>query len=408
MKIEFNLSVAILLISFLSLTACSVEISQTQSVQGIPTHPPTSPAEAFTPTLPSLDLPSTITPTTTNPGDPILSPTLSPTPDPAFPFLAVESPSLNLQVIPGYPETLEGRTLFLSTLEDGLQALIAFDLNTGEASPLFVTPPKAWILSQSVYPSANEILIAYAPPPPEGQPSYGYTDLYILKSDGNLAPILQRTEDIEAFFGALFSPAGDYVYYSHFFADSTANSGFRYDINRVGYPTGTPEVVVEDAFWQRLSEDGSKLAYVTFDVRDYSELYVANADGTNPVRVLDPEQYPITDAPFFSPDNQYLYFSAIVDVTTPTPLTLWEKLQGVHIAQAHTVPSDFFRVSLTDGSVIRITNLQGLGMYGTFSPDGRYIAFLNGAGLYVMRPDGAELFQVLSGYGMYGSVEWIP
>ena len=408
MKIIFKLSVAIRLISFLGLTACSVEISQTQSVQGISTHPPTTPTEAFTPTLPSIDLPQKMTPTDTKPGDPILSPALSLTPDPAFPFPAVKTPSLNLQVIPGYPEALEGRMLFLSTLEDGLQTLIAFDLNTGEASPLFVTPPKAWILSQSVYASASEILIAYAPPPPEGKPSYGYTDLYILKPDGSLEPILQRTEDLEAFFGAIFSPAGGYIYYSHFFADSTAYSGFRYYINRVGYPTGTPEVVVEDAFWQRLSEDGSKLAYVTFDDRDYSELFVANADGTNPVRVLDPDQHPIIDAPFFSPDNQYLYFSAIVDVTTPTPLAWWEKLLGVHIALAHTVPSDFFRVSLTDGSVIRVTNLQGLGMYGTFSPDGQHIAFLNGAGLYVMRPDGAGLFQVLSGYGLYGSVEWIP
>ncbi|GAB4577323.1 MAG: hypothetical protein Fur0022_00540 [Anaerolineales bacterium] len=410
MKPSSQLFLASLLIGFLILlSACSVELSQTPPASTKPPAMPTTiPTETATPT----ELPPSLTPTATQPGDPTLTPTPSPTPTAAFPFQAVADPELNIEIRPEYaPLNLQGRLLFLSTLDAG-QALVAFDLSTGNLSTLFIAPPKTWVLAQSVFPDASEILIAYAPPPPEGKPSYGYTDLYILNADDptNPEPILQRTTDVEAFFGSFFSPAGDYVYYSHFFADSAAASGFRYNVNRFAYPGGSPEVVVEDAFWERLSPDGTKLAYVTFDGREFDELFVANADGSHPVRALNPDEFPTIDAPFFSPDNQFLYFSAVSG--QPTPLTWWEKLMGVQIAfarsAAHTVPSDFWRVSLTDGTTTQITNLMDQGMYGTFSPDGETIAFFSATGLYVVQPDGSGLIQVLASTSLYGLLEWIP
>ncbi len=410
--IKFSLA-GIALCLLLIVSACSVEITQTQTSSGFATATPVTPTEppppSLTPTLAPTD-PPTLTPTATEPGDPTLTPTPSPTPTLPFAFSSVEVEAFNLQVIPGYPADLKGHLLFLSTMEDGLQALVSVDLGTGEVAPLFVTAPKAWLLSLSVAPDASKILLSYAPPPPEGQPSYGYTDLYALNPDGSVEAVLERAEDIEAFFGAFFNLTGDYVYYSHFFADPTAPSGFRYHVNRVGYPTGAPEVVVENAFWERLSPDGSKLAYVTFDGRDFDELYVSDADGKNPVRVLDPVEFPTVDAPFFSPDNQYLYFSA---VSAPTPsLSWWEKLMGVRIAFArgleHNVPSDFWRVSLVDGTAVQITNLQDQGMFGAFSPDGQTIAFITATGLFVMQPDGSGLVKVIEGASMYGNVEWIP
>ena len=400
-----NLFVGLLIL----FSACSVDISQTQLA---PTKPPATPTQPPTATLTSTAVPPAPIPTATQPGDPTLTPTLTVSPTPTFAFQSITSPEFAMNVLPESANlNVHGRLLFLSTFEGG-QALLAFDLATGELSTLFIAPPKAWILAQSVSPDVSEILIAYAPPPPEEKPSYGYTDLYVLNSDDPNNPqlVFQRTDDVEAFFGSLFSPAGDTIYYSHFFADSTAASGFRYNINRIAYPDGSPEVVVEDAFWQRLSPDGSKLAYVTFDGRDFDELFVTNADGSDPVRALNPDEFPTVDAPFFSPDNQFLYFSAISG--EPTPLAWWEKLMGVQIAlarsAAHNVPSDFWRVSLTDGSVIQVTHLMDQGMFGTFSPDGELIAFISATGLYVMQPDGTGLVQVLASSSLYGNLEWIP
>jgi Tol biopolymer transport system component len=125
---------------------------------------------------------------------------------------------------------------------------------------------------------------------------------------------------------------------------------------------------------------------------------------------LNSEEFPTVDAPFFSPDNQFLYFSAVSE--QPQSLTWWEKLMGVRIAfarsSAHNVPSDFWRVSLIDGEVEQMTDIQDQGMYGTFSPDGEWIAFTSATGLYVMRPDGSGLVQMIEIATMYGTLDWIP
>lgn len=412
-----RLLAVISLFALILLSACSVEISQTQTSPTRTPAPPTeTPVPSDTPTITPTE-PPTLTPTATNPDDPTITPTPSPSPTAPFPFPAVEADLQNMTVL-GVPAELQGRLLFLATLPDGLQALVSFDLATGELSSLFVTEPKAWLLSLSIASDASGILVSYAPPPPPDVPSYGYTDLYMLRPDGNLEPVLQRTQDIEALFGAVLTPASDFIYYSYFFADSTSPSGFRYHIYRVPYRqgsgaaigasggAGTPETFVENAYWERLSPDGTKLAYVTFDGRDFDELYVVNADGSNPVRALDPEEFPTVDAPFFSPDNQYLYFSAVSDPITP--LTWWEKLIGVHIASAHTVPSDFWRIPLAGGPAEQVTDLQDQGMFGTFSPDGNTIAFITATGLYVMNPDGSGLVKVIEGASLYGNVEWVP
>ncbi|GAB4577896.1 MAG: hypothetical protein Fur0022_06280 [Anaerolineales bacterium] len=399
-------------------SACSVNISQTQVLATRTPAPPTeTPLPTETPTLTPTETP-TLPPTATQPGDPTQTPTPTFTPTIPFVFATVEADLTNLEVQPEKPGHLQGNLLFLSTLPDGLQALVSFDLSTGELSTLFKTEPKAWILSLSAAMDASGILVSYAPPPPAGKPSYGYTDLYMLKPDGNMEVVLQRTQEIEALFGALLTPAKDFVYYSYFFADSTAPSGFRYHIYRAPYRegsgaaigpsggVGTPEIVVENAFWERLSPDGTKLAYVTFDGREFDELFVTDADGSNPVRALDPADFPTVDAPFFSPDNQYLYFSAVSDPVTP--LAWWEKLMGVRIALAHNVPSDFWRVSLSGGAAEQITFLEDMGMFGTFSPDGKTIAFITATGLYVMNPDGSGLVKLIDSSTLYGNVEWVP
>lgn len=419
--VETGWSVFAVLLAFLTLgllSACSVEISQTQTS---PTRTPAPPTETQPPSLTPTSAPTetpTLMPTATQPDDPTVPPTPSPTPTQPFLFPTVEADLQNLTVLPDYPADLQGRLLFLATLPDGLQALVSFDLAEGELSTLFMTEPKAWLLSLSVASDASGILLSYAPPPPPNKPSYGYTDLYMLRPDSSLEPVLLRTQDIEALFGALLSPQMDYVYYSYFFPDSTSPSGFRYHIYRAAYQpsssaaigaraeVGTPEMVVENAFWERLSPDGTKLAYVTFDGREFDELYVTNADGSSPVRALDPAEFPTVDAPFLSPDNIHLYFSAVSEPVTP--LTWWEKLLGVQIASAHTVPSDFWRVPLSGGPAEQITELKDMGMFGTFSPGGERIAFISATGLYVMNPDGSGLVKVIESSALYGNVEWVP
>src|SRR5258706_16034607 len=82
---------------------------------------------------------------------------------------------------------------------------------------------------------------------------------------------------------------------------------------RMIYPDGKPEKVVDHAYWPRLSDDGTRLVYVSIDpATGANSLFFANVDGTNPrqVPVTDLLTPMIIDAPMFSPDSQTILFSS--------------------------------------------------------------------------------------------------
>ena len=84
-----------------------------------------------------------------------------------------------------------------------------------------------------------------------------------------------------------------------------------------------------------------------------------------------------------------------------------ERLFGIQVASAHTIPSDWYRVSISGGQVDRLTNLSDTGMYASVSPDKKWVAFISQTGLYVMRIDGTDLTQ-LSDLVANGTVDWVP
>ena len=133
---------------------------------------------------------------------------------------------------------------------------------------------------------------------------------------------------------------------------------------------------------------------------------VANANGTDPVSVLPTADLSTVDAPLFSPDGEWLYFSAIPIQTTPA-LTWLDWALGVRVAEAHNQPSDWWRLSLQDRRLEQVTHLAAIGLYGDFTADGQHILFGSNTGLFVMEPDGAGLTQ-LQTIQSIGTVDWIP
>ncbi|MEK7327154.1 MAG: hypothetical protein AAB217_18070, partial [Chloroflexota bacterium] len=78
---------------------------------------------------------------------------------------------------------LTGQLVFTQGV-DGIEKL---DLATGQRETLFKPPEDAWLTSASVSPDGAQIVLAYAPPPPEGQIQFGYTGLYQMPADGSAA-----------------------------------------------------------------------------------------------------------------------------------------------------------------------------------------------------------------------------
>jgi Tol biopolymer transport system component len=300
---------------------------------------------------------------------------------------------------------LSGLLYYLGLVDDGLN-LFAMDLAGGAETVIFTPPENAWLSELALSPDGSQILLAYSPQPKEGQVQYGFTDLYLMPADGSAGPelLLEGADPSESYFNISW-PVADTIYYAHF-VPTIADDGlitYGSQVERLHLPEVTVELLAPGAAWSRVSNDGALLVYVT----DANELIVADADGTNHRSLLDPETFSAVDAPLFSPDNSLICFSAVEQDSASSPSFL-SRLLGLKIAYAHNVPSDWYCMPV-DGSseAVRLTYLDELGLYGDFSADGRYLAFMTSAGIYVIKPAGSAQRQLLE-RALSGTLNWVP
>ncbi len=289
--------------------------------------------------------------------------------------------------------------------------IIQLDLASGQQTVLFEAPGNGFVSAAQVSPDGKRLVMTYAPPKDPSLQSVS-TDLYVLPADGSAAPqiLLQRADPKEDFFNPVWSVDGRYIYYSHLVPDPSADrkyTNFKYDLERVAYPGGQPQKLIESAFWPRLSPDGSKLAYVSFvPSTNSNDLYIANADGSNAQLVMPAGAFFAVDAPVFSRDGQTILFSAVGAPQLPG-LSWLDQLMGVQIAEAHNVPSDWWRISINGGKPQRLTNVNDTGMYADFAPNGQHVAFVSVSGIFVMKPDGSNLTQLVKD-AVGGTISWTP
>jgi Tol biopolymer transport system component len=315
--------------------------------------------------------------------------------------------------LPWAERRLAGRLIFLKYEGDMRQLLVKLDLVSGALTTLFDPPDQGRLSNAAISPDGTQIVMIYAPPAPDQQRP-GATGLYLMPAEcaslpegcGSQAPSLLRQNAQEWFISPIWSPDGKYIYYAHFVQrDDLSVSD--YTIERMAYPDGQSEVVLENALWPSLSPDGSKLAYLSFDPANFNQmLKVADANGDNPRLLIPADTFTVIDDHFFSPDSKTIVFSAPTEFTAAEPSWL-EQLLGVQTASAHSFPSDWWRVSVTGGEPERLTQISSIGLYGAFVPDGNHIAFIDLFGVYVMNPDGTEILQLLD-LTATGMLQWQP
>jgi Tol biopolymer transport system component len=163
---------------------------------------------------------------------------------------------------------------------------------------------------------------------------------------------------------------------------------------------------------------------VAFDLLDYlNDLYFASPDGSDTRPGMTPGLFISVDAPLFSPDGEYLYFSA----TGPGPeaaalppsgndRTWLDRLLGVQVAYANGMPSEWWRLSLTGdnpaglkatGDPVRLTAIGASGLSGAFSPDRRLLAFISYGGMGLLDLEGGRVTWIYPAT-TFGSVIWLP
>lgn len=327
-------------------------------------------------------------------------PVPSPVPtDPGTPVLSRTTPA-----VAGSTD-LDG-TLYYIGYEDDVPAVFAMDLVGGAEQLVFKPPENAWLSELAISPSGEQLLLAYSPPPVEGQVQYGFTDLYLMPSDGSTPPqLLLQGEDPSDIYFNISWPLEDTIFYAHFLPTIDADGYITYgsQVERYQLSEADTELIALSAAWPRASDDGALLAYVT----DTNDLIVAKGDGSEPRTLLESGTFTAVDAPVFSHDNSQLCFSAVEQEEVSGP-SLIGRLLGIQIVSAHSVPSDWWCMDLDSGGELhRLTEMAAIGFYGDFSPDGSRLAFITVAGLYTMKADGSELSQ-LQQRPLTGTMNWAP
>jgi Tol biopolymer transport system component len=334
------------------------------------------------------------------------SPVISATPPPV-------QTSLPLSPTPGFLDAaghdLPGRLLIIRYFQEGNE-LGLVDLSSGDYTPLFRAPEDSYLSGASASPDGKQAVLAYAAPPPDGEPQYGFTDLYLIPLDGSALPqpFLLKSQAEEIFFNPSWSPDGKTVYFSHFYNATPEGESpdYRYTVARVTLD-GASEQILDNAIWPVVSPDGEKLAYLSFDKETFNnELYLADVDGRGAAAVPLDSPEPTVDAHTFTADSQAIIFSMVNPATTPA-LSWLDRLLGVRVARAHDVPSDWYRVPLEGGTPERLTFLGETALFGDLSPAGTRLAFLGSTGLHILNLDDGGLVH-LSEEPMVGTIDWIP
>jgi Tol biopolymer transport system component len=294
----------------------------------------------------------------------------------------------------------------------------AVDLTKGDITTIFQAPTGGWIDFVGVSPDSKQLVMAYLPPRSSGSSTTnGQQALYTMPLDGSQPPkLLFSPPSInDQYFQPVWSPDSKYLYFTHVnYQAPPTIPGQRfpdYEVYRMAYPGGQPVKLADQAFWPRLSSDGARLAYVTLNQMDgTNRLFIANADGSGAYQVIltGLDVPPIIDAPFFTPDDQLLLYSAVTPMQSSRP-TWVEKLLGVIVASAHTVPSDWWSIPLRGGTPTQLTHIAAVGLFASLSPDKKYIASYSGNGIFVMNSDGTGLnFLITDVGGQPGTVNWVP
>ena len=129
---------------------------------------------------------------------------------------------------------------------------------------------------------------------------------------------------------------------------------------------------------------------------------------------MPPGSFQSIDAPVFSPDGQFIYFSGTGGYSPSSSTWLWpdhrtwlDRLTGVQPAYANGLPSEWWRLPIVGGDPTRLSNIQAAGLSGAFSPDGQFFAFISYSGMAMMSADGANLTWIDVGATL-GNVIWLP
>ncbi len=220
--------------------------------------------------------------------------------------------------------------------------------------------------------------------------SMGTFDLYFMVL--STSSLVQLTDEIGNAFSPDFSPDGERVVFAN--KDERGQTSL-YIVNRTGEnlrmlfegPNFSGPTSIVGAAW---SPDGKTVAFAmaTTELFEY-EIFLINADGSEPPQQLTTGLLGITGSLDWSPDGRYLLISA-----------------------GPPNDKDIFNLDLQANVITRLT-YGGNNNSPSFSPDGQYVAYNslrnNGqADIYIIRADGTDERQLTNDPEPDWQPQWEP
>ncbi len=278
---------------------------------------------------------------------------------------------------------LGGRMVY----SQGPEGLWEVDLESGKINQLWELSEGGFISGVAVSPDGLEIAMAYAP---QSESPIPRADIYLANADGsNAQPLLIHRSLYEAYNHPTWSPDGQWIYFtrSDVLIDDVAGTGTAVvNIERIPAGGGDPELVIEDAEQPSFSSDGSRMAFLRFNQETFTRsLWVADADGTEPMESLPDTAFFDLSSPRLSPDGETVAFagSGELVIGAVPDRSFWAWLFGVQPAYAHGLPWDFYTMPAKGGEINMITSWGTDGAVLAWSPDGGSLALMHQGGLYV-------------------------
>jgi Tol biopolymer transport system component len=260
-------------------------------------------------------------------------------------------------------------------------------------------------------------LIAFSASAVKPDGSFQY-DIRVMNADGSNVRVITVPDNPKAIFvHPAWSPDGKALYFTHAYSVPPATE--HNEIDRVSVGGGKYMRVLDEAREAQVSPDGKKIAYYKLEAQTAaSSLWVANLDGSGAKMLVDTQTFAALFGARFSPDSQTILFTASGAPKKKLPgmtqlqrrddnpcaveflFTCW-----VTSAYAHGLPWDLWLSNLDGTQFTPLTQVGADSPSPAWSSDGKFIAFFEASGIYVVDRDKKVVYPV-SHRGGYGGFDW--
>ena len=279
------------------------------------------------------------------------------------------------------------------------------DAASGQARALIKSNASAFADAPAFSPDGQSVVYTLSVLSAQGA---AQNTLHVIGADGNNDRLAVQPPDVATeLTSPVFSPDGKWIYYTASYPVPPSQEHF--EIRRTPAGGGAAQTVLTNAQTPVLSADGKRLAFLRFNFQTFAaSLWIANINGQNPKQLLADNVFSIIATPRFSPDGEWILFSASGPPSHALPGAACQPRVFCEFAQpvyADGLPWDLWLVSVDGAHFQQLTKMGADSPYPAWSRDGRSVVFFATGGIFSVDVNTRAVSQI-SNNGGHGVFDW--